>query len=202
MADTKIDLFKELKAEYKANSRPALIETTIGQYLAVRGQGEPGGGAFKECIEALYSMALTVKISRKAAGLGDYAVCKLESLYGIMEDDERYDMLPERSCWNMMIRTPDCVGKDDLDKAVEALLDKGKCKKVKEVMLQELNEGNCVQMLHIGPYDQVGKAIAEMTAFAGENELAFTGKHHEIYLSDPRRVPPEKLKTIVRRSVW
>jgi len=100
-----------------------------------------------------------------------------------------------------MIRTPECVKQADLDKAIEALLKKGKCEKVKEVRLEKLNEGKCVQMLHVGPYDKVGEVIEKMRALAEENGVSFTGKHHEIYLSDPRRVAPERLKTIVRRPV-
>ena len=100
-----------------------------------------------------------------------------------------------------MIRTPECVTQKDLDKAIDALLKKGKAEAVKPVRLETLDEGQCVQILHVGPYDKVSDAIEKMQALAEENHLSFTGKHHEIYLSDPRRVAPEKLKTIVRRPV-
>ncbi len=199
----KIDLFKQHKAEYKAVSKPAFIETTAAQYLAVEGSGAPGGAMFEECIGALYSMAFTIKMTRKAAGLGDYVVCKLESLwYGPGGSDNLCQLPKEDWHWTLMIRTPDCVKQADLDKAVKALLDKGKAQKVKDVKLQVMNEGRCVQMLHVGPYDQVGETIEKMQAFSEENSLTFSGNHHEIYLSDPRRVAPEKLKTIIRRPVY
>ena len=83
----------------------------------------------------------------------------------------------------------------------KALLDKGKSETVKDVRLDKLKEGKCVQILHVGRYDKVSEAIGKMQTFVDENGLSFTGKHHEIYLSDPRRVAPEKLKTIVRRPV-
>ncbi len=197
----KIDLFKEFKTEYKPTSRPALIETGPAQYLMVDGQGAPGGEAFTECIGAMYSMAFTIKMTRKFAGLGDYTVCKLEGLwYGAIGDDFA-NVRQDQWRWTLMIRTPECVKGADLKKAVKVLLDKGKCEKVKDVRLKKLKEGRCVQMLHVGPYDQVGEAIEKMQAFAEENGVSFSGKHHEIYLSDPRRVPPERLKTIVRRPV-
>jgi len=198
----KIDLFKEYKAEYKAISKPAFIKTTAAQYLMIDGQGAPGDAEFEERVGALYSMAFTIKMTRKAAGLGDYAVCKLEGLWYTKDGSDDFANVPQdKWCWTLMIRTPECVKQADLDRAIEALLKKGKCEKVKDVKLQMLDEGKCVQMLHVGPYDKVGLVIAKMQEYAGENDLAFTGKHHEIYLSDPRRVAPERLKTIVRRPV-
>ena len=203
MADSeKIDLFKEHKADYKATSRPALIETAAAHYLAVEGQGAPGGPEFEDRIGALYSMAFTIKMTRKAAGLGDYVVCKLESLwYAPDGGDDLCRVPPEQWCWTLMIRTPDGVTSDDLDAAVKALRDKGKCEFVQDVRLITLDEGPCVQMLHIGPYEMIGDTIETMQAFAARQGLAFTGNPHDIYLSDPRRVAPEKLKTIVRRPV-
>lgn len=198
----KIDLFKEHKAEYKAISKPVFVETTAAQYLMIDGQGAPGGTVFEECIGALYSMAFTIKMTRKFAGLGDYTVCKLEGLWYTEDGCDDFANIPQdKWLWTLMIRTPDCVKQADLNKAVKALLKKGKAEKVKDVRLEKLNEGKCVQILHVGPYDKVAEAIEKMQTFTEENGLSFTGKHHEIYLSDPRRVAPERLKTIVRRPV-
>lgn len=198
----KIDLFKEFKAEYKATGKPALVETGPAWYLMIDGQGTPGGAAFEDRIGALYSMAFTIKMTRKFAGLGDYAVCKLEALWYLADGSENFATTPQEAwCWTLMIRTPECVKKADLKQAARTLLEKGKAEAVNDVRLEKLNEGKCVQLLHVGPYDQVCEAIEQMQAFAEENRMAFTGKHHEIYLSDPRRVAPEKLKTIVRRPI-
>lgn len=202
MTMEKIDLYNQLKSDYKAAAEPALIETTPGQYLSIEGQGAPGGQAMIDCIGALYSMAFTIKMTRKAAGQGDYVICKLETLWCTPDGGDDPSKFPqEQWCWTLLIRTPDCVTQHDLDAAAKVLLDKGKCEPVNRVQLKVLNEGKCVQILHVGPYDQVCEAIEKMQALAEENGLAFTGKHHEIYLSDPRRVDPEKLKTIVRRPV-
>ena len=198
----KIDLFKEHKPEYKATAKPAFVNVGPAQYLMIDGQGAPGGAAFEECIGALYAMAFTIKMTRKFAGLGDYTVCKLEGLWYTEDGLDDFANIPQdKWCWILMIRTPECVREADLDKAVKALLDKGKCEAIKEVRLETLKEGKCIQILHVGPYDQVSGAIAKMQELTAENGLSFTGKHHEIYLSDPRRVAPEKLKTIVRRPV-
>lgn len=198
----KIDLFKEYKAEYKATAEPAFVKTGPAQYLMIDGQGAPGGTVFEECIGALYSMAFTIKMTRKFAGLGDYTVCKLEGLWYTKDGSDDFANIPkDKWLWTLMIRTPECVKKPDMDKAVKVLLDKGKTEAVKDVRLESLKEGRCVQVLHVGPYDKVAEAVEKMQNFAEENGLFFTGKHHEIYLSDPRRVAPEKLKTIVRRPV-
>jgi hypothetical protein len=157
----KIDLFKQHKTEYKATSKPAIIETTAAPYLAIEGQGIPGGPEFEDRVGALYGMAFTIKMTRKAAGLGDYVVCKLESLWYAPDGSDDLCSVPrEKWCWTLMIRTPDCVQQADLDKAVKALLGKGKCESVRDVKLQTMDEGQCVQMLHVGPYDQVGETNA------------------------------------------
>ena len=197
----KIDLFKEHKEEYRAGKKPAIVRTTPAQYLCIEGQGPPGGDEFEERIGALYGMAFTIKMTRKFAGLGDYVVCKLEAIWSAPKGKMLEETTINEWCWKMMIRTPDCVKQADLDRAVEALLSKGKAEKVKEVRLETICEGQCVQMLHVGPYEALGGSYTSMGRFAEENNLTANGNPHDIYLSDPRRVDPEKLKTIIRRPV-
>ncbi len=197
----KIDLYKENKAEYGAGKTPRLIEVGRVQYLAFSGQGAPGSEAFQDAMAALYGMAFTIKMTRKFAGKGDYVVCKLEGIYFPDGDADFADTPPDQWRWKMMIRTPDFVGQDDMDDAVGKLLDKGKTPAVKDVALETLAEGRCVQMLHVGPYEKEGETIAVMEQFVAEQGLRVSGPHHEIYLSDPRRVAPERLKTILRLPV-
>jgi hypothetical protein len=199
----KIDLFKELKAEYKAKPEPAIVQTTKAQYLSIEGKGDPNGKSFQEAIGALYAMAFTVKMTRKAEGLGDYVVGKLESQW-FSDEDECFANLPkEKWQWVLMIRTPDCVKKVDLTKALKAIISKGKCEHpVDKVTLIKLNENECVQALHVGPYEKVGETIDTMVKFIQtEDDYTIYGRYHEIYLSDPRRIPPERLKTIIRFPV-
>ncbi len=194
----KIDLFKLHKTEYVIPRKPALIHTKPAAYLAIDGQGAPGGDRFVACIGGLYGVAFTIKMTRKFAGQQDYAVSKLECQYL----QQNFCELPrEKWQWRLMIRTPDFVAETDREKAVAALLKKGKPPEVTEVKLITLTEGDCVQMLHVGPYDREGETLAQMRAFAAANGLSLRGLFHEIYLSDPRRVPPPKLKTLLRAPV-
>ncbi|HEX9108433.1 MAG TPA: GyrI-like domain-containing protein, partial [Longimicrobiales bacterium] len=103
--------------------------------------------------------------------------------------------------WTALIRTPDFVTDEDLQSAVAELKRKGKGPAVERVRLQRLEEGECVQVLHVGPYSAEPPTIEALHAFAAQQGRTLSGRHHEIYLSDPRRVPPERLKTILRQPV-
>ena len=200
--EEKLDLYKANKDEYSATRKPALVEVGPAKYLSVTGQGAPGGEAFQAAIGALYSMAFTIKMTRKFAGKGDYAVCKLEGLWWTDEGEGDFSrMAPEKWRWQLIIRTPDFIGRDDLDRAVATLEKKGKGAGVQDVALESITEGFCVQMLHVGPYDREGESVALMRKFAEGKGYEIHGRHHEIYISDPRRVPPERLKTILRLPV-
>lgn len=197
----KIDLYKLNKAEYAATRKPVMVELKPANYLVISGQGAPGGEAFTASIGALYGMAFTIKMTRKFAGKQDYAVCKLEGQWG-SESAANFAKLPkDQWLWKLLIRTPEFIKEDDLRQAVAVLLKRGKGEDVKRVGLESLAEGPCVQMLHVGPYEKEGETVAVMKAFAEGKHFEFSGKHHEIYLSDPRRVPPERLKTILRIPV-
>jgi len=198
----KVDLYKVHKEQYAAPKQPRIIETDSARYLAVDGRGAPGSEEFSEKVGALYGAAYTIKMTRKFSGGQDYVICKLEGLYWL--DDGSCDFAGTPSDqwnWKLMIRTPNFVEEDELSGAVEKLLKKGKQPEVRSVKLETLSEGACVQMLHVGPYELEHETISKMEEFAREQGLEFHGRHHEIYLSDPRRVPPEKLKTILRHPV-
>ena len=198
-AGEKIDLFKEHKREYAATAKPAVIKMSRAAYLAIDGRGAPGGDAFTAAIGALYGVAFTVKMTRKFDGRQDYAIGKLEALWG-----DGAACLPADQkdwTWKLMIRTPDFVAGEEIAQAAAVLLKRGKGEEVRQVRLEFLDEGACVQALHVGPYDTEAETIALMKTFAGSKGLAFHGRHHEIYLSDPRRIPPERLKTILRQPV-
>lgn len=199
----KIDLYKLHKADYETPKKPILLEIQPALYLAIDGLGEPGGEAFQAKIGALYSVAYTIKMTRKFEGKGDYTVCKLEGQWwaeGNHGGD--FSRIPkEKWCWKLLIRTPDFIKPKDLKRATETLEKKGKDPEFKNVALETLGEGKCVQMLHVGPYEREGETIAVMMKFAEAQGLEPHGLHHEIYLSDPRRVPPERLKTILRHPV-
>ncbi len=197
----KLDLYKEHKKEYAATTQPSLIEMGRAVYLSISGKGAPGGSAFTDAIGALYGVAFTVKMTRKFAGKSDYAVSKLEGLWPNLYCDGTTMPDKEQWEWQMMIRTPKFVTASEVKKAIGTLLKRGKGEQVQRVDLRLLDEGRCVQALHIGPYDDESKTIVMMRALAEKHGLRIVGPHHEIYLSDPRRIAPSKLKTILREPV-
>ena len=199
----KIDLTKLYRAEYAKPKTPTLLDVGPGSYLAVQGKGAPGDALFQDRIAALYAVAYTLKFESKFAGR-DFAVCKLEALWGSEEDAEQSSLADlERSewPWTMVIRVPDFVTGEAIALARGKLRDKGKEGDFDAVELVTLEEGRCVQMLHTGPYEEEERSLATMADFVHGKGLSLHGRHHEIYLSDPRRVPPERLKTILRRPV-
>jgi len=195
----KVDLYREHKGEYAASKKPALVKLGPATYLAISGQGAPGGRAFTDAIGALYGVAFTVKMTRKFAGERDYVVAKLEGLW----PDFGSDPMPEKDhwSWQLMIRTPKFVKQEEITRAVAVLLKRGKGADCERVRLVPLEEGLCVQCLHVGPYDKECATVAMMKSFAEEEKVKFCEVHHEIYLSDPRRVAPAKLRTILRHPV-
>ncbi len=201
--EDKIDLVKLHKAEYASPKKPKLIDTKPGKYLAARGQGEPGSDDFQNKIGALYAMAYTAKFQSKFAGR-DYTVCKLEAIYGDEDQiGQDFASLPKDQWkWKMMIRVPEFISDKHLAEARTTIRDRGKDEGfLNDVHLEEIDEGTCIQMLHVGPYDQEKATVDLMMEFAQQEGYEFTGLHHEIYLSDPRRVLPERLKTILRQPV-
>jgi hypothetical protein len=201
-ANAKIDLCKQHKDQYATPKTPVLVTVNDATYLAISGRGAPGGPEFTDKIGALYGAAFTVKMTRKFAGLQDYAVSKLEAQYWLDGSEGAFSSVPmEQWNWRLMIRTPPVVTRQELDEAVAKLIQKGKAPCADQVKLESIPEGRCVQMLHVGPYDQESRTIGAMKAFAEQQGLTFHGRHHEIYLSDPRRIAPEKLRTILRIPV-
>jgi hypothetical protein len=194
----KLDLYKEHKEDYVTPKQPVLLRIAPARYLAIDGEGAPGGDRFTACVGALYATAFTIKMTRKFAGKEDYAVCKLEGQWFV---DPGAGSPLDQCQWKLMIRTPDFITRKDLKSAVATLLKRGKPRDVEDVKLETLKEGQCVQMLHVGPYDREPQTIARMRTLAARQGLTLRGPHHEIYLSDPRRVAPERLKTILREPV-
>ncbi len=201
-ATDKIDLYKLYRGQYASPKSPVLLTAEEATYLSVDGQGAPGGPEFTDKVGALYGIAYAVKMTRKFAGLRDYVICKLEALWWADGPNPSLDVAPpEQWRWKVMIRTPDCVQPDELERAAATLIAKGKAPQADKVRLETLGEGLSVQMLHIGPYENEPGKVEQMEVFASDQGLAFHGKHHEIYLSDPRRVAPDRLKTILRHPV-
>ena len=200
-AKKKLDLYTVHKTEYVTAREPVLVKVGPAKYLVIEGQGAPGGKEFQAKIGALYSVTFTIKMAKKFAGQ-DYTVCKLEGLWWAAEERKEFMELPkEQWRWKLMIRTPEFIGAKELQAAITKLREKGKSAEVSRVKLENLKEGVCVQVLHVGPYNAEAATIAKMKEFACAKGLSFRGLHHEIYFSDPRRVAAARLRTILRNPV-
>ena len=198
----KYDLRKALKGLYTApRGKFVLVDVLPLNYLAVDGEGDPNTAPCAAAIEALYASSYTLKFMSKERGR-DYVVPPLEGLWWADDMDDFITRRKDRWRWRMMIAVPDFV-----DGAMAlAALDKAKAKKPSPaldlVRFERLEEGRAVQTLHVGSYDDEGPALEALhSRFIPDNGLVPTGRHHEIYLSDARKTPPEKRKTILRQPV-
>lgn len=205
---TKLDLTKEHKAYYTATSKPELLTIGKAQFLSITGKGDPSGQTYADKLQALYSVAYAVKFLYKAMDK-DFVVAKLEGLWSFDEDkyaglsaDEAPLKIP-RSEWNyrMLIRIPDFVTGEQLERAVKTVVNQKQISLAAEIEWFEMEEGKVVQMLHKGPFSEEPETLKQIVAFCEEHRLSKNGLHHEIYLSDPRKTAPEKLKTILREPV-
>lgn len=204
------DFKKEYKEYYMPKNKPEIVDVSPFNYLAVRGQGDPNelGGAYQEAVSILYAVAYTLKMSYKTdykiEGFFEYVVPPLEGFWW-QEGVEGVDYSDKSSFhWISVIRLPDFITEDHFNWAVETAFKKKKMDCSKAEFLT-IDEGWCVQMMHIGPYDDEPASVAKMVAFVEENgyaeDFSEDRLHHEIYLSDPRRVAPEKLKTVIRHPI-
>jgi hypothetical protein len=195
-----LDLHARYKKEYAAGPSPTLLRVGAAKYLSVTGRGDPNEPAFGAAVGALYGAAFTIKMARKARGR-DFKVARLEGLWwGGTRGRLVIDSPAGTWRWKAMIRVPSFVTAGDLLAAKRTLAARGRAASV-SVRLETLREGRCVQILHRGPYRGEHASIDVMLAFARAQGVRPHGRHHEIYLSDPRRVAPAKLRTILRQPV-
>lgn len=200
MATTKLDLTKKYKTYYTAKKTPEVVEFDEAQFLTIVGKGAPGGKEFTAKVEALYSLAYGVKMPMKKGGK-DFTVPKLEGLWWVESDKPPLEVPREEWKWKLLIRMPEFVTSEYVEKSKPAVIKKKSIELVNEIKFEKITEGKCVQVLHIGPYSTEPESLARMKELMEENNLVEKALHHEIYLSDPRRVPEEKMKTILRQPV-
>jgi hypothetical protein len=198
----KIDLRKQLKALYKAAAAPALVEVPPLSCLMIDGRGDPNTSPqFRQALEALYGLSYTMKFASKKAGGPDWTVMGLEGLWWTDDRDNfRFDR-KDLWRWTLLIVQPDVVTAKTLTQTAKELAAKKDNSAIAQVRLERLSEGLCAQVLHVGPYSAEQPTIARLHEFIAAQGRKPRGKHHEIYMSDARRVPPERLKTILRQPV-
>ena len=204
------DYKKEYKEFYLPPKKPQIITVPAMNFVAVQGKGDPNepDGEYKAAMELLYGIAFTIKMSYKGShridGYFEYVVPPLEGLWHQAGVDGVDPAHKETFEWTSMIRLPEFVTREDFAWAVETAAKKKKldCSCAEFLTIEE---GLCVQMLHVGSYDDEPATVAAMDAFLQENgyvnDFGETRLHHEIYLSDPRKTPPEKRRTVIRHPV-
>lgn len=196
----------DLKCQRKDLYAPPATEVRVVdvppmRYLALDGAGDPNvAPAYTEAVEALFTLAYALKFhARRAEPPLDYAVMPLEGLWWL-PDGEMFDPAhKERLSWTLLIRQPDEIGDAAIAAARQEVARKKALPALERVRTLTLHEGPCAQILHLGPFDDEGPTVARLHDFIAARGAALRDKHHEIYLSDMRRVAPAKLRTIVRQ---
>lgn len=204
------DFKKEYKDLYLPKDQPMLVEVPNIPFIMVDGTGDPNNNAsYQEAIEILYALSFTIKMSKMTGneprGYFEYIVPPLEGLWWI--SDDQFDFHQRNNwLWTSMIRQPEFVTQEVFDWAVTHVKKKKPHISFDRAKFASYTEGLCVQAMHIGPYVTEPETIAKMSEFIKRNNLiedmiSNARKHHEIYLSDPRKTAPEKMKTVLRHPV-
>jgi hypothetical protein len=200
--DAAIDVKKTLDSYRATAGEFRILDVPPVQYLMIDGHGDPNTRAYADAIAAIYPVAYKLKFASKKQGR-DYVVPPLEALWSAPDmaaftsrrDKSRWD-------WTLLNLVPDWVTPADLDEAVRVVAAGNRPPRLDDVRLETLAEGRCVQTLHLGPFDDEGPTLARMhDEFIPGVGLTMTGRHHEIYFSDTRRVAPAKFRTILRQPV-
>jgi hypothetical protein len=218
MAEGKLDYRKRDKELYQPGTSPAVVRVPAMNFIMVDGKGNPNqeGGEYQQAVEMLYSLSYSIKMGNKKdrpEGWTDYVVPPLEGLWwleGETSADSDFSQ-KEKYFWTSMIRQPGFVTQEIFEKACRETAKKKPGLDVSKARLEALDEGMCLQVMHIGPYDEEPMTIALMEAFLMEsgyrnaigdsNPDGSIRRHHEIYLGDPRKTEPSKMKTILRHPI-
>ena len=213
-----LDFKKAYKDLYLPKQEPSLVEVSAINFFMVDGKGDPNTSQeYRDAVEILYGLSFTVKMSkmngRQPDGYFEYVVPPLEGLWWFGNEAFDLTQLKDKSkfCWTSMLRQPDFVTPEVFSWAASELKQKKPGLPVGKARLETLKEGLCAQLLHVGPYDGEPASYRRLENFITENGYGDavsaplpsgqTGRHHEIYLSDPRRTAPEKMKTVLRHPV-
>jgi hypothetical protein len=197
----KIDLKHELGDLYKARTQPTVVEVPELRFLMIDGHGDPAGPEFQEAVDALYATAYGLKFRVRALDGADYRVMPLEGLWWIpnarvwdFEDKSDWD-------WTLMIVQPDVVTTELTHEVAATIVAKRPLPALERLRLDAYEEGLAVQAMHVGPWEAERPTLERLQLFIAGADLVPVGKHHEIYLSDPGHVEPDRMRTIVRQPV-
>ncbi|THB79588.1 MAG: hypothetical protein D6B25_01125 [Desulfobulbaceae bacterium] len=200
---------KKEKQLYLPPAKPEIVTIPPFQFFTIKGSGNPNDPAFGEYIEALYAASYAIRMSYKKglqpAGFFEYTVYPLEGVWDLsVEAKKHYDGTIDKDelVFNLMIRQPEFVSDEFAHQAIVWAKQKKANPIIEQLQFEEIAEGHCVQMMHLGSYDTEPESFETMEAFCAQNNLRRKAKNHrEIYISDPRKVAPDKLKTVLRFEV-
>ncbi|MFW9878986.1 MAG: GyrI-like domain-containing protein [Candidatus Thorarchaeota archaeon] len=201
----KVDFKKSMKEFYQPNSKEVvMLEVPEMQFLMIDGMGSPGDSQeYLDALAALYPVAFKIKFLSKAKGK-DYVVPPLEGLWWADNMEDFIEGNRDKWKWTMMIMQPNWITQEIFNEAIESTIEKKPELKelVSKIRLEKYKEGKAAQIMHIGPYSEEGPNIKKIHEFIEKKGGSFDGhnlKHHEIYLSDPRKAKPENMKTVIRQ---
>ena len=197
---SKLDLAKEYKSYYKAGKKPEILEFGEANYLSIVGKGEPAGEVFVSKVEALYPLAYGIKKICKEQD-NDFGVPKLEGLWWVEGSKPAIEVPRSEWHWKLLIRMPEFVTREIVLSVQPEAAKKKNNDLIMEISFEKITEGRSVQIMHIGPYSTEPETINTLMEFITKNGLSVNGLHHEIYLSDPRKTEPSKMKTLIRYPV-
>ena len=199
----KIDYLKLQPELYKASAKtPVMVEVPPFPFLMADGVGDPNAAPeFQQAVEALFSVSYTLKFTIKKEQGQDYGVLPLEGLWA-MADGSVFDVeARDRWSWTLMIRQPEFITPDLVDQALTQVRAKKDLPVLAKLKFSRFHEGLSAQIIHVGPYCDEGPTIESLHRFIQEQGYQLGGRHHEIYLGDPRRTAPARLKTILRQPI-
>jgi hypothetical protein len=200
----KLDYRKDLKELYSPSAkRVSLVDVPRMNFVAVEGRGDPNtSGDFRAAMQALYTISYATKFMLRKEGAGpEFSVAPAEALWWT-GDAERFDPNDKRAWrWKLMIMQPRHISIEIFDRARSQASEKKEAPALQKAEFIVFHEGLSAQVMHIGPYAEESAAIERLYAFIEENGYSFNGRHHEIYLGDPGKTRPERLKTVIRQPV-
>ncbi len=200
---SKTDFKKEWKHLYRPSAKEfVVVDVPPMNFLMIDGHGDPNTAQeYQDAVEALYGVAYKLKfMSKKEKGM-DYIVPPMEGLWWVENMEEFTTESKSAWDWTMMIMQPEWITQEMFEEALKQVEKKKNPPALPKLRLEVYHEGLAVQIMHIGPYDAEAPTIARIHTFIDENGYEPAGKHHEIYLGDPRKVAPEKLKTVLRQPI-
>jgi hypothetical protein len=198
----KLDLKRAMRRlYYPPVGQPVLVDVPEMAYLMIDGHGEPGDGPFQRAVEALFGVAFTAKFAVKRIDpREDFTVMPLEGLFWTPDVTGARPASSEGGSWTLMIVQPPAVTEELARKSTADAIERG-LPAARQLRLERFREGLAAQVIHVGSYADEEPTIEKLLAFIAEHDYPLRGRHHEIYLSDPRRTAPERLKTVIRQPV-